>query len=403
MLLRAIADAFGLAPRLSAALARRPSLIDAALDPRFSQALSTDKAGQRVETLRQRMDGANFEGALNIARRFHAEEALRVGLQVLQGRASAAEAGHAHADLAQACVSALAEQALAETTRRFGPPPGAFVVLALGKFGGMEMAEGSDLDIMLVYEGEAASDGLSATEYYTRLTQRLISALTAPTEEGLLYEVDMQLRPSGSKGPVAVRLSSFTSYYATEAWTWELQALTRVRPVAGDADLARRTMDAARAALVMPRAPAKLREDVVAMRARMDKERPGRGLWDLKLAPGGLVDIEFIAQAKILTAAAEGRDLIAANTGAALGRLAQDGALGQGDSDALLSAWRLYSDLTQVLRICVDEPFDPETASNRLKQLLAQTAGESDFPRLVSRLADVQADIRARFVRLLAA
>src|SRR5262249_16080674 len=157
--------------------------------------------GARAATLQRRMEGASFEEALNLARRFHAEEALRVGLQVLQGRASAADAGHAHADLPLACVSVLADQALHETRRRFGPPPGAFTVVALGKFGGQQMAEGSDLDIMIVYSGETSGDGLSATEYYTRFTQRLISALSAPTEEGLLYEVDMQLRPSGSKGP----------------------------------------------------------------------------------------------------------------------------------------------------------------------------------------------------------
>ncbi len=121
--------------------------------------------------------------------------------------------------------------------------PGAFVVLALGKFGGEEMAEGSDLDVMLVYDAaEGASGKLSANEFYARLTQRIISALSAPTEEGMLYAVDMQLRPSGSKGPVAVRLSSFQHYYANDAWTWELQALTRARPVAGNEALAARVI-----------------------------------------------------------------------------------------------------------------------------------------------------------------
>lgn len=402
-LLKAIADAFGLAPRLSAALARRPSLIDAALDPRFAQPLSGEAKGARVATLLRRMDGATFEEALNLARRFHAEEALRVGLQVLQGRASAAEAGQAHADLAQACVGVLAEQALEETRRRFGPPPGAFTVLALGKFGGEEMAEGSDLDIMVVYSGDASGDGLSATEYYTRFTQRLISALSAPTEEGLLYEVDMQLRPSGSKGPVAVRLSSFARYYAEEAWTWELQALTRVRPVAGDPQLAQEVMQAAHAALVCARDKTKILSDVASMRVRMDKERPGRGVWDLKLSAGGLVDIEFMAQALTLVAGAEGRDLIAANTGEALRKLADANVLPRHDFEAAVAAWRLYGDLTQVLRICVDEPFDPDAASGRLKALLARTGGVADFPALVTRLAAVQADIRARFLRLVPA
>jgi glutamate-ammonia-ligase adenylyltransferase len=293
---------------------------------------------------------------------------------------------------------------LAETERLYGRQPGAFAVLALGKFGGEEMAEGSDLDVMVVYDaGDSGAGKLSAGEFYARLTQRIISALAAPTEEGALYEVDMQLRPSGSKGPVAVRLSSFEHYYTHEAWTWELQALTRARPVAGDENLGARVMRAARAALLAPRDSTKIMEDVAAMRVRMERERPGKGVWDIKLAPGGLVDIEFAVQALELAAAAEGRDLIHANTAVALAGLAQAGAVSRDHCAAFLNAWRLYSDLIQVLRICVDEPFAPDAYSGRLKALLASTAGVPDFAALETRLAAVQADIRMRFAGLLSA
>src|SRR5690606_13324430 len=127
-------------------------------------------------------------------------------------------------------------------------------------FGGRELAEGSDLDLMLVYDAPEQAGG--AGDYYTRVTQRLISALSAPTEEGSLYEIDTKLRPSGSKGPVAVRLSSFERYYAEEAWTWELQALTRMRPVAGDAGLRERVTQIARATLAEPRERAKVFAEV---------------------------------------------------------------------------------------------------------------------------------------------
>jgi [glutamine synthetase] adenylyltransferase / [glutamine synthetase]-adenylyl-L-tyrosine phosphorylase len=403
-LLRALADAFGLAPRLSAALARRPSLIDAALDPRFGEALSESAPGERERELATRVTQVNFEQAINIARRFHAEETLRIGLQVLQGRASARDSGLAHADLAQACVRILADAALQETVRRFGPEPGAFVVLALGKFGGQEMAEGSDLDVMIVYDAPSprGDETLSASEFYTRLTQRLISALSAPTEEGRLYDVDMQLRPSGSAGPVAVRLSSFARYYAEEAWTWELQALTRARPVAGDPALAEKTIATAHAALALPRAVATLVDDVASMRARMDKERPAKSAWDLKLSPGGVVDIEFAAQALLLAEAARGRDLVRANTAESLLALTEAGALAREDYEALLDGLRLYAYLTQILRICVDGEFDPAAASTRLKALLAATAGDPNFDTLAARLAAVQADLRERFARLLA-
>ncbi len=198
----------------------------------------------------------------------------------------------------------MAEAALAEVARTHGDAPGAFTVLALGKFGGRELAEGSDLDLMLVYDAsaETSTRGLAAGEYFARVTQRLISALSAPTEEGLLYEIDTKLRPSGSKGPVAVRLSSFERYYDEEAWTWELQALTRLRAVAGDAALGERVEALARAVIVRPRDRDKTLADVADMRARMERERKARNPWDLKLAPGGLVDIEFVAQALQLVA-----------------------------------------------------------------------------------------------------
>ncbi len=402
-LLGAIAGAFGLAPKISTVLARRPALIDATLDARFASAIAQDAPGERASLLGERTKDAAFEQVLNTARRFHAEETLRIGLQVLQSRASAADAGHAHADLAEACVRTLARAALAETERLYGKQPGAFCVLALGKFGGEEMAEGSDLDVMIAYDAPENHDGkLSPGEFYARLSQRLISALSAPTEEGVLYEVDMQLRPSGSKGPVAVRLSSFARYYTNEAWTWELQALTRARPVAGDGALAETIMQAARAALIAPRDANNVMRDVADMRARMDRERPGKGVWDIKLAPGGLVDIEFAAQALMLREAARGVDAIAPNTGAALAALGRVGALGEDDARALENAWRLYSDLTQVLRICVDGAFQPETQSGRLKALLASTGGAASFEALEAHLGAVQSDVRSRFLRLVA-
>src|SRR5262249_5332357 len=149
----------------------------------------------------------------------------------------------------------------------------------------------------------------------------LISALSAPTEEGALYEIDTKLRPSGSKGPVAVRLSSFERYYAEEAWTWELQALTRLRPVAGDPALGARVAAIAAAALTRPHDKAKIMGDVADMRARMERDRSGKSFWDLKLTPGGFVDIEFIAQALQLTAGSQA--VLQPNTGEALAKLTE--------------------------------------------------------------------------------
>lgn len=392
-----------LAPRLADALARRPALLDALIEPRFSVPLAQDEPGALARLLQDRLTGAGgFEAKLNAARRFHREEAFRIGVQVLEGVANAQDAGAAYADLAEACVRAMADAALGEVERMYGAQPGEFVVLALGKFGGRELAEGSDLDLMVVYDAPAddPSAKLTAGEFYARLTQRLISALSAPTEEGELYEIDTKLRPSGSKGPVAVRLSSFERYYSEEAWTWELQSLTRLRPVAGSDELAARIIGLAHQTLAHPRDAVKVCADVANMRGLMERERASRSVWDLKLAPGGFVDIEFIAQALQLIHAQAHPQVLAANTGEALDQLQRAGVLADEAHDRLTDAWKLWSDLQQILRICVAGEFDADAAVPPPLARLMTIVGVSDLEALEAGIRDVQASVRADFVQI---
>jgi glutamate-ammonia-ligase adenylyltransferase len=399
-----LARILSLAPRLADKMARKPALLDVLIEPRFAIALSADAPGARIADLRERLaDADTFEASLNVARRFQRDEAFRIDVQVLEGSANAEQAGAAHADLAEACVIAMADAALREVERVNGVQPGAFAVLALGKFGGRELAEGADLDLMLVYDAPADPDGvMPAADFYARVTQRLISALSAPTEEGTLYEIDTKLRPSGSKGPVAVRLSSFERYYSEEAWTWELQALTRLRPVAGDTALEHRALTIARAAVARRRDVAQTLADVADMRARMDKERPSRSPWDLKLAPGGFVDIEFIAQALQLTSAWRAPEVVCANTGEALSRLEAAGALSPQAGARLMGAWRLWSDLHQTLRICIDGDFEPAAASPPLSARLCALAGAADVAALEATVQAAQGDVRREFLGILA-
>lgn len=403
-LLDLLARLFALAPKLASRLAQRPALLDAMIERRFASPLSQDELDSLRADLNERLAHAkDFESALNDARRFHREEALRIGVQVLEGVVSAAQAGAAHAALAEACVEAMAQASLAEVARAHGPQPGAFTILALGKFAGRELTEASDLDIMLVYDvaqDEPPENRLPAAEYYTRVAQRLISALSAPTEEGALYEIDTKLRPSGSKGPVAVRFSSFARYYTEEAWVWEYLALTRLRPVAGDEALAARAMAAAGGALTSARDEAATLAEVARMRALMDRERPGRGVWDFKLSPGGLVDIEFIVQALQLVWAHRAPEVLSPNTGEALQRLSLAGALAPQLAVRLTEAWRLWSDLQQMLSICIDGEFDPTSAPPPLLARLGASVGAADLAAIEARLRAVQAAVRADFAAI---
>jgi glutamate-ammonia-ligase adenylyltransferase len=240
--------------------------------------------------------------------------------------------------------------------------------------------------MMLIYDPGDDSGGTLAA----RFVQRLVAALSAPTEEGTLYEVDLQLRPSGKAGPVAVRLSSFERYYREEAWTWEFMALTRIRPVAGDVELGRHVAELSRDALRTKGRDPKITTDVADMRQRMARERPPRSNWDVKLAPGGLVDIEFLIQHAILLAAPDVPRAVQPTSLDAIKALAGAGRLAPADAATLAEGLTFQLHLQQALRIASGDQFDPALASPGLKTWLANHLGLKEFSVLEQKLARVQ-------------
>jgi glutamate-ammonia-ligase adenylyltransferase len=271
------------------------------------------------------------------------------------------------------------------------------------------MTAASDLDLVFVYNHASdagSSDGakqLPPSVYYARAAQRFIAALTAMTAEGRLYEVDMRLRPSGNQGPVAVRFHTFADYHRERSWTWERMALTRARVLSGPYELTRDVAAAIRASLTRAVDPRVILEDARAMREKLAAQFPGSDIWDMKFAPGGLVDIEFIAQALQLREASRNPDLLDQNTIAALEKLMEAGALDIADAQVLISAARLEHGLTQVLRIALEGPFKPEVATRGLKTLLARVGDAPDFTNLEAHLAENQRRVREVFVRLMGA
>lgn len=389
-LTRDVIETMAFAPQLAADLARRPALMEAMLEPSFRAPVAADARGAREIKLRGQIEQADgFEDWLNVARRFHRDEAFRIGYQLLRGAIGAAEAGAAYADLADACVIVLAEVCEKDILSRFSGAIGKWSVCALGKFGGRELTATSDLDLMLIYEPADDTGGALAA----RFIQRLIAALSAPTEEGTLYEVDMQLRPSGRAGPVAVRFSAFERYYREEAWTWEFMALTRIRPVAGDGELGQRIVAAARDALRAKSADPKVTADVADMRRRMARERKPRSAWDVKLAPGGLVDIEFVVQHAILMSASEVPGAVNPTSMDAIKALAAAGRLAPGDAATLVEGLTFQLNLQQALRIASGDAFDPAKASTGLKAWLANHMGMKDFSALAGKLDAVQSAV----------
>ncbi|HUZ13396.1 MAG TPA: bifunctional [glutamine synthetase] adenylyltransferase/[glutamine synthetase]-adenylyl-L-tyrosine phosphorylase [Caulobacteraceae bacterium] len=400
-LLELIVRAMAYGPQLARTLARTPAALDALLDPRFFAPLAP--LAQEEASL----GGApGFEAAMDAARRLHRERTFQIALQVLAGSASARQAGEAFADLADACIGALARAALDEVARQAGVFPGEVAVVALGKCGSRELSARSDLDLMTLYEarsGDAASGGRgwAAETFYGRFTGRLITALSAPTAEGELYDVDMQLRPSGTKGPVAVSFAAFGAYYGGAAETWEYLALTRARVVWATSDaFAARAAAAIEAALRAPRDVRRSARDVLAMRQLMARERPAKGFWDLKLHDGGLVDVEFAAQHLQLVHASGGGPL-RQNTAEALAALSAAGLAPAGPLDALAAAWRLQQDLGQLLKVALPDGADPDREPRPLRALLARAGGARDYRSLKALVGRRRVEAHRVFKELL--
>jgi glutamate-ammonia-ligase adenylyltransferase len=285
-------------------------------------------------------------------------------------------------------------------------PGGEAAVIAMGKLGGREMTAGSDLDLIIVYDYEdagAQSGGpksLPGPQYYSRFTQRLIAALSAETAEGSLYQVDMRLRPSGSQGPVATKLSSFITYQKGSAWTWEHLALARARVISGPASLRRQINATIAEVLSRPRDRASVAADVRTMRAKIADDQGSSDVWNLKQVRGGLIDLEFIAQFLQVVSAAQHPQVLDQNTELALSKLSAAGVLSPGDAEVLVPAARLYHTLTQVLRLCLDKPFVPDEAPRALKDLLARASDMPDFATLEATLKDTLAAVHEAFERI---
>jgi glutamate-ammonia-ligase adenylyltransferase len=244
---------------------------------------------------------------------------------------------------------------------------------------------------------------LHASVYYTRLTQRLISALTSATRQGRLYDVDLRLRPSGRSGPVATQLRSFVEYQSKDAETWEHMALTRARPIGGDATLRDDTRAAIGAVLTSARDARRIAREASDMRALIEKEKGTGVRFDLKLMQGGIIDIEFIAQSLTLAHARSCPDLLSTETGAKLAAAQQGGYLASKDGATLVHASQLYARFTQMQRLTLAADADPSMAAEGVKRRLAEAVDVPDFERAEMQLAETARSVRTIFQKVLSA
>jgi len=403
-LLHMLVMIMSVAPRLADIITRKPHMFDGMLDLAiFAELPTRDYLAERLVFFLEQTDV--YEEILDRLRIFADEQRFLIGIRLLTGSIDGERAGRAFADLADLMIASCLGAVEKEFIRRHGRVPGGKIgILGMGKLGSRELTAGSDIDLILLYDHDAhaeMSDGekpLYISQYYMRLTQRLLAALSAPTGEGVLYEVDLRLRPSGNKGPVAVPFSAFGKYQRNQAWVWEHMALTRARVVAGDVLFQKQLEKEIAQIIALPRVEAQVADAVCEMRSLVEKEKPAETIRDLKTMPGGIIDLEFIAQYAVLMAKTEfvpGR-----TTGNILMRLPKD-IVAAVDSSELYHASRLYTGLNQIMQLCLNAAFSSDDMSSGLSDLLQHVAGVPDMTQVKNLLIRTAENVRNIFVQVI--
>lgn len=380
-LLDLIIDIATTAPQLAQHLSRNSGVLDAVIGGAFFGPWpGVDGLSDSLSHSLNTVEG--YEGKLDVVRRWAKEWHFRIGVHHLRRLTDAEDAGAQYAQLAETVVAQLYPVVVEQFSRRHGPPPGfGAVVLAMGSLGAGWMTAHSDLDLIVIFDGAEAQHSygakpLSVRPYYARLTQALVTALSAATAEGKLYDVDMRLRPSGRQGPVATSLTSFDNYQRTEAWTWEHLALTRARALAGPQNLMDDVDRVRTQVLAMLRDPAKVAADVADMRRRLNEaHKPSTG-FDPKTGPGRLQDIELLAQTATLISGADDRGTS--------DQLIHCGALGLSE-EQLRDAFSLMRTVQSLMRLTGRE--QKTVAGEGAERLILSVTGDPDWDALDTRLA----------------
>lgn len=350
-------------------------------------------------------DVESYESALNAVRRWAGEAKFAIAARLAAGVGKADEAAAHFSAIADACIQELTPRAENELAAGAPPAGGGLAVLALGRLGAQEMTAASDIDLMFIYDVGAIqpdSSGIlvDTTSYYTRLVRRIVTALSVSTEEGALYDVDMQLRPSGGAGPAAVSFSAFQEYYRRDAWIWECMALSRARVVAGPDALCQRIEQEIDEILRRPRDRKTTADAVNQMRARLLRVKPAAGVWDVKNMLGGLTDVAFIAQFLILTTDYD-VDRAPLQTRAALSWLARNEAIDQAAAERLSCAHRIYDSILHMARAGTGGVFIPEESGEALSGRMASLCGADDLGEAEKKLRNLYEKVAQDYQQVL--
>ncbi|WP_135078675.1 bifunctional [glutamine synthetase] adenylyltransferase/[glutamine synthetase]-adenylyl-L-tyrosine phosphorylase [Terasakiella sp. SH-1] len=409
-LLDLVAEVMGEAPRLAEHLARHSGLLEYVLTPDFFTPLPDVPALK--QDLNKVLDQArDFQDVLDLSRRWANDRKFQVGVQTLRQIISIKDSGIAQTNIAETILQEMLPRVQNELAVKHGIIEGGdMCIVGLGKAGSCDMTATSDLDLVFIYEvpedviGSNGERELGVAQYYARLSQRFINALTAPTGEGMLYEVDMRLRPSGNSGPIASSLDAFVRYHEESAWTWEHMALTRARVLCGSEALTNKVEQAIEKTLRTQRDHDRLLFDVADMRKRMDKEHHTDVVWEIKQYRGGIVDIDFMAQYLQLKFGDQHKDILQHNTLDVLQKARELEILEETQANDLISAMELWNIIQGYLRLTVAAELKKEDGGelpHALKQDLVQACGEPSFDILCERMKNAAKQVMSHYTQLI--
>ena len=387
-LIERLVNALTLSPRIAGTLARRPETLDVLIEREpidFS-----DTYLRTLEQIRQGPERDDYEAKLDCIRQVVSEARFTLGISLLEAEHKPSRIAAALSQVAEAAITAGLEAAQEEFAQTHGRiADSELLVLGLGRLGGGALSPASDLDMIYLFKGDitAESDGarpLGTTLYYNRLATRVSAALSVPTAQGALYEVDTRLRPQGNQGPLAVSIEAFAKYQSTSAWTWEHMALNRARVLAGSKSVRGRVEQVIAETQCKAREPLTLKADVLKMRGEMAGHKRPKGELDVKLMRGGLIDVEFLVHflqlRDAVTKVDEQPKMLSPDFAEAIPALIELGLLER-------ELWPSYDLLTDVLvasRLLAPDTNEPPPAA---ANALARACGRTSYSELLADVA----------------
>jgi glutamate-ammonia-ligase adenylyltransferase len=427
-IVKLLVSLFGSSQMLSRIFIQRPELLDTMVSRAYAVSIKPQQQ-MTAELTEQLEDIESYEDQLDILRRFRNEEFLRIALNDLHGELGQSEITHQLSWLAEVCLDRAIQMARQELIPRFGRPfllddpeqEVAFAVIGMGKMGGYELNYHSDLDIIFIHEGAGKTRPVEGTEqnrfrelnsqeYFSRLAQRIISALTLVTREGIVYKIDTDLRPSGNQGPLVTGLNVFEAYHRDSAQPWERQSMTRARMICGPEKFMRRCQVLIEELTFGRDLPKNLAPEICRLRQRMEKEiaRENNERINIKTGRGGMVDVEFLTQYLQLIHGREHKELHNQNTLQLLKKMVDLQLLAAEDGAALLEGYKMLRRLENKLRLLYDQSMNELNISGRGLRRIARSLGyekgtSTPEDQLLGDYNRITENIRAVFERRLCA